>query len=76
MSTNKTLTPAEFGYKHKLSRSTVWRYMNVKRYSKYLKMYDAEVVEKDGKRFIKTIKDHNENKNHERRDERVAKSSI
>jgi len=48
------LTPGEFGYKHKLSRSTVWRYMNMPKYAKYLKMYDAEVVEVAGKKFIKT----------------------
>lgn len=54
MATKKnTYSPSEFAYKHKLSRSTVWRYMNVKRYAKYLKMYDAEVVTVAGKKFIK-----------------------
>jgi len=47
-------TPTEFADKIGVSRVTIWRWMNVKKYSRYLKMYDAEVVDVAGKKFIKT----------------------
>jgi DNA-binding IclR family transcriptional regulator len=56
MKKEKLYTPWEFGYKHKLSRSTVWRYMNTLHYKRYLKMYDAEVVTVAGKKFIRLTK--------------------
>ena len=57
MAKKKTeFTPAEFADKIGVSRATMWRWMNLKKYSRYLKMYDAEVVDIAGKKFIKQVK--------------------
>ena len=56
MKKKDTFTPAEFAKKTGISRATVYRWMSVKKYSLYLKMYDAEVVEFGGKKFIRTVK--------------------
>lgn len=53
---SKTYTPAEFAYMHNLSRTTVWRYMTVKKYARYLKMYDAKVVVVEGRKMIEVSK--------------------
>jgi len=56
MSKRKTeFTATEFAEKIGVSRVTIWRWMNLKKYSRYLKMYDAEVVEVAGKKFVRQI---------------------
>jgi hypothetical protein len=56
MAKKTEFTPAEFSKKIGVSRATMWRWMNIKKYSRYLKMYDAEVVKVAGKKFVKIIK--------------------
>lgn len=46
-------TPNDFAAKIGISRSTMWRWLNLKKYANYLKMHDAEVVEIAGKKFLK-----------------------
>lgn len=55
MQNNEYTIPA-FAKKIKKSRATVYRWITDKKYKLYLKMYDAEVVEVAGKRFIKIVK--------------------
>lgn len=49
-------TAAGFAKKIGVSRATMWRWMNVKKYSRYLKMYDAEVVTVAGKKFVRVLR--------------------
>lgn len=51
MSKPRYYTPPEFAKKIKVSRSTIYRWVDVDHLR--LKMYDAEVVEVGGKNFIK-----------------------
>lgn len=52
MSKPKYYTPPEFARKIKVSRSTIYRWVDVDQIR--FKMYDAEVVEIAGKKFIRT----------------------
>jgi hypothetical protein len=49
----KLLTPTEFGEANKISRATVWRWLNYKHLRPRFKMYDAEPTIIAGKNFIK-----------------------
>lgn len=51
----KIFTPAQFAKKHKLGRSTVWRWLTQKRQERRLKMYDAKRVVIAGKTFIEVL---------------------
>ena len=48
----KVYTPAQFAEKHKLSRTTVWRWLTNKKLEKRLKMYDARKIIIAEKTFI------------------------
>lgn len=48
----KIYTPAQFAKKNKLSRVTVWRWLNDKKLEKRLKMYDAKKIIIADKAFI------------------------
>ncbi len=52
----KTYTPAQFAKKHKISRSTIWRWLTDKDLEKRLKMYDAKKISVAGKDFIEVTK--------------------
>jgi hypothetical protein len=56
MSKKTEFTASEFAEKIGKSYITIWRWMTMKKYSRYLKMYDAEVVTVAGKRFIRIVK--------------------
>jgi IS30 family transposase len=49
----KEYTFAEFAKKIGVARDTIYRWHNLKRLRGRFKMYDAEVVEVAGKKFVK-----------------------
>lgn len=56
MAKSKQYTFAEFSKKIGVARDTIYRWHNNKHLRNRFKMYDAEVVEIAGKKFIRVIK--------------------
>lgn len=48
----KIYTPAQFAEKNRISRTTVWRWLTIKRLENRLKMYDAKKITIADKSFI------------------------